>query len=48
MAQQENTVTYEVADCNIEDPAVPPALIEVGQHVLECQLHELKSNGQHP
>ena len=41
-------LTYEVADSNVQDPAVPPALIEVGQHVLECQLHELKPNGQHP
>lgn len=41
-------LTYEVADSNIKDPAVPPALIEVGQHVLESQLHELKPNGEHP
>lgn len=42
------TLTYEVADSHIEDPAIPPALIKIGQHVLEGQLHKLKSNGQDP
>lgn len=40
--------TYPVADSHIQDPAVPPALVEVGQHVLEGQLHQFKADGQHP
>ena len=40
--------TYEVAHGDVQDPAVPPALVEVGQHVLEGQLHQLKADGQHP
>ena len=48
IVQQTPALTYEIADSHIKDPAVPPALIEVGQHVLERQLHELKPDGQHP
>ena len=46
--RRREAVTYEVADSHIKDPAVPPALIEVWQHVLKGQLHELKTYGQDP
>lgn len=38
----------KIAHSHVQDPRVPPALIEVGQHMLEGQLHELKTNGQDP
>ena len=34
----------EVAERDVQDPGVPPALVEVGQVVLERQLHELKGD----
>jgi hypothetical protein len=33
--------TNPVTNKNIKDDAVPPALIEVRQHMVECYLHTI-------
>lgn len=38
----------KIADGDIQDPRVPPALVEVEEPVLERELHELEADGAHP
>lgn len=38
----------EVAHRHVQNPAIPPAFVKVGQHVGKGELHELKANGERP
>ncbi len=40
--------TEAVADEDVEDPLVPPALLEVGQHVGKVDLDDLPGDGDEP